>query len=48
MTMLLMAFLCFAVLLLAWLMAPGSPVSMPSVMRRDPIDAVPADMEMQH
>jgi hypothetical protein len=48
MTMLLIAFLCFAILIAAWLMAPGKPVSMPSMMSRDASDAAPADIGMQH
>jgi hypothetical protein len=48
MTMLLVAFLCFAVLIAAWLLAPGKPVTMPSLKPREHSDAMPADVGMQH
>ncbi|HVL24170.1 MAG TPA: hypothetical protein VM450_08795 [Thermomicrobiales bacterium] len=46
--MLLIAFLCFAVLVLAWLMAPGKPIALSSMVHRERVDTVPADVEMQH
>ncbi len=46
--MVLIAFLCFAVLVLAWVAAPGEPVTLGSLLRLDASDAAPGDVEMQH
>jgi hypothetical protein len=46
--MLLLAFLCFAVLVMAWLAAPGKPIALSSMLHRERVDTVPADVEMQH
>jgi len=46
--MLVIAFLCFAVLVLAWLAAPGEPVVMRSLLPITKSEDMPADVELQH
>ncbi len=47
--MLIVAFACFAILVLAWLMAPGRPVALGDLLKRQlPADAAPAEIELQH
>ena len=46
--MLLIAFICFAVLLGAWLFAPVEPRALSSMLRTNAPDSIPGDVELQH
>jgi hypothetical protein len=47
--MLVVAFACFVILMLAWLMAPGQPVALGDLLtRRLPADTAPGEIELQH
>jgi hypothetical protein len=47
--MLAVAFACFAILMLAWVMAPGQPIALGDLLKRQlPANTAPGDIELQH
>jgi hypothetical protein len=47
--MLIVAFACFAILMLAWIMAPGQPMALGDLLKRQlPADTATGEMELQH